>query len=111
MTPEEYARVQELETRLTLIRRQFSRLRAGLIVVEPLLTKPYPDDDRWTPWSRFVAPRLRMLEAAFRGEEMGELAALWSVGVQMESEVVPCGLCGETHPHRHEMDYESGPYA
>ncbi|MFC8583321.1 hypothetical protein ACFUGD_01910 [Streptomyces sp. NPDC057217] len=40
------------------------RLSSALIAVAPLLDKPYPDDPRWTPWTRFVAPALRNLRTA-----------------------------------------------
>jgi hypothetical protein len=26
------------------------------LVVKPSLDKPYPDDARWTPWTRFLGP-------------------------------------------------------
>jgi hypothetical protein len=42
------------------------RLTSALIAVEPLLTKPYPDDPRWTPWTRFVGPALKELSDALR---------------------------------------------
>lgn len=33
-------------------------LRAGCIAVSSHLSEPYPDDERWTPWTRFVEPCL-----------------------------------------------------
>ena len=46
------------------IRQARRRLNSALIAVEPLLTNPYPDDPRWTPWTRFVGPALKELKAA-----------------------------------------------
>jgi len=37
------------------------KLRSGLFAVEPLINKPYPDDPRWTPYTRFVEPYLLSL--------------------------------------------------
>ena len=34
------------------------RLRSGLFAVEPHLNKPFKEDPRWTPYSRFVEPRI-----------------------------------------------------
>jgi hypothetical protein len=30
-------------------------------------------------------------------------------GLYPDPETLPCGLCGGSHPHHHEPDYESGP--
>lgn len=46
------------ETRTEEIRDAVRRLGHGLIAVSPLLDKPYSDAPEWTPWSRFVHPRL-----------------------------------------------------
>ena len=64
------------QERLALLEKKFRSLQVGLLTVLPLLDKPYPDDPRWSPWTRFVQPRLRMLEAAFEGKDLDELAAL-----------------------------------
>lgn len=37
---------------------------ADLIAVKGHLDSPYPDDNRWTPWQRFVERGLRRMEAA-----------------------------------------------
>jgi hypothetical protein len=37
------------------------KLRSGLFAVEPYLNKPYADDPRWTPYTRFVEPYLNSL--------------------------------------------------
>ncbi len=39
-------------------------LTADLIAVKLHLDDPYPDDPRWTPWTRFVERGLRRLDAA-----------------------------------------------
>lgn len=48
------------------VRQARRRLTSALIAVEPLLTTPYPDDPRWTPWTRFVGPALKGLTDALR---------------------------------------------
>jgi hypothetical protein len=35
---------------------------ADIIAIKPHLTTPYPDDPRWTPWSRFAERALRTVE-------------------------------------------------
>jgi hypothetical protein len=60
-----------------LIREKYRKLKAGLFAVKPHLDKPYPDDPRWSPWTRFVEPRLRMMDAALEERDIGELEALW----------------------------------
>lgn len=35
---------------------------AALITVHGFLDTPYPDDPRWTPWTRFIEPALRGLD-------------------------------------------------
>jgi hypothetical protein len=49
-------------------RKAANKLWAGLMAVKPLLDHPYPDDPRWTPWTRFVEDRLsdlrRQIDAA-----------------------------------------------
>ena len=64
------------EDQLALLKRQYKKLWAALVTIQPDLSKPYPDDPRWTPWTRFVAPRMEMMHAALDGEEIGELAAM-----------------------------------
>lgn len=39
------------------------RLTSALIAVEHNLDKPYPDDPRWTPWTRWVEPALKAVRA------------------------------------------------
>jgi hypothetical protein len=52
------------EVDITVIRYRWSKLKAGLFAVDPLLKKPYPDDERWTPWTRFIGPQASQLERA-----------------------------------------------
>lgn len=64
LLPEQTSRAAEdAIERARLARR---RLTSALIAVEPLLAKPYPDDPRWTPWTRFVGPALKELSDALR---------------------------------------------
>lgn len=44
----------ELVAALRACYRSIGQLRTSLITVEPFLDKPFPDDPRWTPWSRFI---------------------------------------------------------
>lgn len=37
---------------------------ASCIAVKGKLDQPYPDDERWTPWTRFIEPALRRLDEA-----------------------------------------------
>lgn len=46
------------------LKRAWSRLVTGLIAVSPHLAHPYPDDSRWTPWSRFVEKEIDDMDAA-----------------------------------------------
>ncbi|GAQ64090.1 hypothetical protein [Streptomyces scabiei] len=54
------------ESILERARQARRRLTSALIAVEPLLVKPYPDDPRWTPWTRFVGPALKELTDALK---------------------------------------------
>jgi hypothetical protein len=72
--------VAALEERQKLSQKQFNHLEAALFAVKPLLDKPYPDDSRWSPWSRFVAPALLMAERAINGGEIGQMAAMAILG-------------------------------
>src|SRR5882672_994244 len=66
--------VREKQAQIDLIKKQTHKLNAGLIAVDFYLNKPYPDDPRWTPYTRFIGPRLKMLSrAVFNNEEIGEL--------------------------------------
>ena len=46
------------------------RLHSTLIALSNRLDKPYPDDERWTPWTRFVLPMIDVVDSA-----IDELAA------------------------------------
>ena len=39
---------------------------SALIAVKGHLDQPYPDDDRWTPWTRFVEPALQRLDESVK---------------------------------------------
>jgi len=54
-------RAEQAEAAIERARRARRRINSALIAVESLLTSPYPDDPRWTPWTRFVGPALRDL--------------------------------------------------
>lgn len=45
---------------------------AALETVKFHLVKPYPDDPRWTPWSRFVEPAVTKLIEADRARTAGK---------------------------------------
>ena len=67
------------------------RVATTCIALSDLLDKPYPDDPRWTPYTRFVKPALQRVErarhcarAVLGGEVQGrsdtsELAALEAI--------------------------------
>lgn len=59
----EAGREEGREEAAKAMRGPVRRLTAALIAVDSLLTKPYPDDPRWTPWTRFVEPALREVRA------------------------------------------------
>lgn len=53
------------------LRKATTRLTSGLMAVKPKLDEPYPDDPRWTPWTRFVEDRLlRVRESAVRRDQL-----------------------------------------
>lgn len=52
------------------LRRLIRRLASSLLAVQGNLMQPYPDDPRWTPWTRFVEPDLnRLMEAAYPSQQ------------------------------------------
>ena len=59
-----YAERDQLRDQLDQARTASRRLASGLIAVSALLTTPYPDDPRWSPWSRWVRPHLLALRTA-----------------------------------------------
>ncbi|WP_439946482.1 hypothetical protein [Streptomyces sp. BBFR109] len=67
---------KRVETERTFLYKKYKELWAGLMAIKPHLDKPFPDDPRWTPWSRFVHPRMVMLQQAFKGNDVGELEAM-----------------------------------
>jgi hypothetical protein len=46
--------VRQIEEALRACQKSIGQLRTALLAVEPALDKPFPDDPRWTPWSRFI---------------------------------------------------------
>lgn len=66
MTPEQAANT---------IRDGWRDLRAALIAVNGHLNQPYPDDPRWTPWTRFVEPALGRMDADLAALKVLEDAA------------------------------------
>jgi hypothetical protein len=48
------------------LRNAWNDLAASLIAVAPHLNKPYPDDPRWTPWTRFVESDLDRMDDAVK---------------------------------------------
>lgn len=59
-------RAEQAEAALERARQARRRMNSALIAVESHLTKPYPDDPRWTPWTRFVGPALQGLTEALQ---------------------------------------------
>lgn len=43
------------------LNNRLKQLESAVFAVKPLLDNPYPDDSRFTPYTRFVGPRLEML--------------------------------------------------
>lgn len=58
-----------------LMSRAWRDLRADLITVRPYLNESYPDDDRWTPWTRFVGRGVDRMDEAVKASK-AELARL-----------------------------------
>ncbi|MGY0023725.1 hypothetical protein ACVHNB_32745 [Streptomyces sp. YJ-C3] len=59
-----YQRAEQAEAVIERAHYARRRINSALIAVKPLLTTPYADDPRWTPWTRFVEPALRGLAGA-----------------------------------------------
>jgi hypothetical protein len=62
------AEIERLRGTVERARTARRRLTSALTAVESHLTTPYPDDPRWTPWTRFVQPALKGLTDALRAE-------------------------------------------
>lgn len=54
----------ELERAGDELANAFFSLWTGLFAIKPHLDKPYPEDGRWTPWTRFVEQELARAEHA-----------------------------------------------
>lgn len=63
--------------KLALVYKKYKKLQAAIFAVKFYLDKPYPDDERWTPYTRFVGPAEIMVQEAFKGQDVGEL---WAMG-------------------------------
>lgn len=71
---------KEAEGQIALSVKKFKKLAAAVFAVDFYLNKPYPDDDRWTPYTRFVGPAMEALKAAlFKNEDVGELEGIHRV--------------------------------
>lgn len=62
---------EQLVEALRACQKSIGDLRTAFIVVEGCLDKPYPDDPRWSPWTRFVQ---RPWNAAATASEMARAA-------------------------------------
>lgn len=60
------SRVKELEAALAEAKASLGENITTWITLEPALSTPYPDDPRWTPWTRFGE---RAFRAAGRAHE------------------------------------------
>lgn len=67
---------REVEKRVKLIENKYKGLEHGIFAVMFYLDKPYPDDPRWTPYSRFIHPKMIMIRKAIEGEDVGEMWAM-----------------------------------
>jgi hypothetical protein len=60
----EGARIAELVRAGDDMAEALKNLWTGLFAIKPHLDKPYPEDPRWTPWSRFVEHELDLAMTA-----------------------------------------------
>mgnify|MGYP000439278058 CR=1 FL=1 len=44
------------------LRDAVKKVQFGVFAVMPYIDKPYPDDPRWTPYTRFIEDRLKHVE-------------------------------------------------
>lgn len=63
------ARCARLQQALADVKDARRGIIAACIAVKGRLDQPYPDDDRWTPWTRFVEPALHRLDEALAGPD------------------------------------------
>jgi hypothetical protein len=71
-----YSDQRELKA-LSLVKEKYKKLEHGIFAIDFYINKPYPDDTRWTPYTRFIHPRMIMVQKALEGEGVGEL---WAMG-------------------------------
>lgn len=69
-------REREITEKIALIRSKYQKLENGIFAVMYYLDKPYPDDDRWTPYSRFIHPKMIMVRKALSGADVSEMWAI-----------------------------------
>ena len=55
-------RLREATDALRELLEDAKRVFTAGLTVKPYLDSPYPDDDRWTPWTRFLRPALVRLD-------------------------------------------------
>lgn len=69
-------REREMQERVRLVKSKYTSLEHGIFAVMYYLDKPYPDDERWTPYSRFIHPKMIMVRKALDGEDVPEMWAI-----------------------------------
>lgn len=60
---------REARIDIKAVRHQWNRLKIGLFAVDFYLKKPYPDDDKWSPWIKFVELKASELEKAINPDK------------------------------------------
>jgi hypothetical protein len=68
-TPEAQDEIARLQQALADANEARRGIIAACIAVKGKLDAPYPDDNRWTPWQRFIEPALRRLDEALAGPD------------------------------------------
>lgn len=77
---------QREQAAVKLVEKKFRKLEHGIFAIKPFLDKPYPDDPRWTPYTRFIQPREIMVRQALKGNDVGEL---WAMGEMQRQATKP----------------------
>lgn len=44
------------------LKKAVSQLKAGLFAIMYYIDKPFPDDARWTPYTRFIEPQIKQVD-------------------------------------------------
>lgn len=94
-------RAEKAEATLARVRTARGRLRSALVAVSDRLMTPYIDLPERTPWSQFVQPAMRALDAALeqpkesdipdQAETAGQHAALTAIVGQAEADRIMDG--------------------